>query len=113
MLLLIRGHDFHYETENLCRVFFPYEPIKVRKERGEEDDALVAEAAIDPCGAGEMYTASLTLGERTVSATDSAETVLSSADRERKLVLVLFDVLTKFTGYRPAWGILTGVHPIK
>ncbi|MBR4888709.1 MAG: coproporphyrinogen dehydrogenase HemZ [Clostridia bacterium] len=113
MLLLIRGHDFHYETENLCRVFFPYEPIKVRKERGEEDDVLIAEAAIDPCGAGETYTASLMLGEKTVSATDSAEMVLSSSDRERKLVLVLFDVLTKFTGYRPAWGILTGVHPIK
>ena len=39
--------------------------------------------------------------------------MLDAAGRERKLVLVLFQVLTDFTGYQPAWGILTGVHPIK
>ena len=29
MTLYICGHDFHYETENLCRVFFPNEKITV------------------------------------------------------------------------------------
>ena len=29
MILYICGHDFHYEMENLCRVFFPNEKITV------------------------------------------------------------------------------------
>ena len=113
MLLLIHGHDFRYETENLCRVFYPYESIRVREELGEETDALVATAFIEPRGTGEEYTASLSRDGRTVSARDTADSVLNAAGRERKLVLVLFQVLTEFTGYQPAWGILTGVHPIK
>lgn len=113
MLLLIHGHDFHYETENLCRVFFPYEAIRVRTQPDEEEHTVVARAFIEPDGAGENYFASLTIGERTETAEDHTDTVLDNAGRERRLVLVLFDVLTRFTGYRPAWGILTGVHPIK
>lgn len=113
MLLLIHGHDFHYETENLCRVFFPYEAIRVRTQPDEEEHTVVARAFIEPNGAGENYFASLTIGEHTETAEDHTDTVLDNAGRERRLVLVLFDVLTRFTGYRPAWGILTGVHPIK
>lgn len=28
MILYTDGHPFHYEMENLCRVFFPEEQIK-------------------------------------------------------------------------------------
>ena len=28
MVLLVDGHPYHYEMENLCRVFLPYEEIK-------------------------------------------------------------------------------------
>lgn len=29
MQLTLRGHQFRYECENLCRLFFPYSPVKV------------------------------------------------------------------------------------
>lgn len=29
MIIYIKNHDFHYETENLTRVFFPNEKIEV------------------------------------------------------------------------------------
>lgn len=32
MIIFVDGHKFHYETENLCRVFFPFDNIKVLRE---------------------------------------------------------------------------------
>ena len=29
MLLILSGHSFRYECENLCRLFFPYSPVQV------------------------------------------------------------------------------------
>ena len=29
MQLTLCGHQFRYECENLCRLFFPYSPVKV------------------------------------------------------------------------------------
>ena len=39
MILWIDGFDRHYEMENLCRIFFPYQKIDVRfaKPDGSED----------------------------------------------------------------------------
>ena len=39
MILRVLGHGFHYEGENLCRVFFPHEKITVTK-NGEGEDFL-------------------------------------------------------------------------
>ena len=40
MTLIIEGHEFHYEMENLCRIFFPYEKIHVTTQLC--DDILLA-----------------------------------------------------------------------
>ena len=37
MTLLIDGHAFHYEMENLCRVFYPQERIRVVYEPAEDE----------------------------------------------------------------------------
>ena len=29
MVLRLSGHSYHYECENLCRLFFPYSPVRV------------------------------------------------------------------------------------
>ena len=36
MILIIKGHSFHYEMENLCRVFFPYEKINTSAEMPQD-----------------------------------------------------------------------------
>ena len=43
MILWIEGHDRHYEMENLCRIFFPYQKIQVRMGHPEEESALAEE----------------------------------------------------------------------
>ena len=46
MILRIFGHDFHYECENLCRVYFPNEKINiVYDESGEDSRTVVTRCA--------------------------------------------------------------------
>ena len=48
MILRIYNHDFHYEAENLCRVFYPYEKISVVKSSAGESDLEVVTLLIKP-----------------------------------------------------------------
>ena len=41
MILRVLGHKFHYEAENLCRVFYPFEKISVVRDSTGEDDLTV------------------------------------------------------------------------
>ena len=45
MLLTLTGHPFRYECENLCRLFFPYSPVRV-----EEQPELPTQPAASPEG---------------------------------------------------------------
>ena len=40
MILRVVNHKFHYEMENLCRVFFPYETIRVINNESDETDDI-------------------------------------------------------------------------
>ena len=44
MILRIFGHDFHYECENLCRVYFPNEKINIVY--GDDGSVKIAVEAI-------------------------------------------------------------------
>ncbi len=109
MKLYLCGHSFRYETENLCRVFFPNEDIAVFKGDGAGDtDGIVVVTKVDGDG---MFVSACISGRtaersKTVSETDDGE-------RERVLESLLFSVLSELTGYVPPWGILTGVRPSK
>ena len=35
MLLNLCGHDFHYECENLCRVFYPNDSVQIVYDRDD------------------------------------------------------------------------------
>ncbi len=108
MLLTMTGHSCRFECENLCRVFFPYSPVRV------EDGAVLApgepfaDTSIDKTEGGFLYTVRASDGQRELSRTATAPIV-----EEYPMTRLLFDVLTELTGVRPAWGMLTGVHPVK
>ncbi|MDF2632379.1 MAG: hemZ, partial [Caproiciproducens sp.] len=57
MTLIIDGHSFHYEIENLCRIFFPYQPIKVTTELC--DDKILAYTGVKAQPEGLLITARL------------------------------------------------------
>ncbi len=106
MLLIIDNHDFHYETENLCKMFFPKEKVTVTHE-------------CEIPAANYVYT-SVKNGEITVTAnicgtTLSEKTAQTSEEKEneRLMAVLIYKILSTLTNIHPKWGILTGIRPVK
>ena len=113
MYLININNSYHYEMENLIRVFLPDVKIIRAEEITEGEDYCL-----------------LTLQDNKISITLSLEgkgydsvgafcrdcKLFGESDDsyfERKMAVMLFDMLCEITGYTPPWGILTGVRPAK
>ena len=114
MILRIFGHDFHYECENLCRVYYPNEKINiVYDENGEDDKTVVTRCS--PTDSGNVVEVEAHIDG--VSKSAEAEVVASEEElrdkSELKTAQLIFALLSEITGYTPPWGVLTGVRPSK
>ena len=114
MILRIFGHDFHYECENLCRVYYPNEKINIVYDSEGED----AKTVITRCTAidgGNLIEVEAHIDDE--SRTASSEVIASENELRDKSELVtarlIFALLSDISGYTPPWGVLTGVRPSK
>lgn len=106
MYLINRNHKFHYEMENLLRVFFP-EKIVVTDEIPEDVDYVLTELS-------DRITVTLHSGNESYSAFYiNKEDETDDSVLERRMAVLMFNLLREYTGYTPPWGILTGVRPAK
>lgn len=108
MLLSLTGHTYRYECENLCRLFFPYSPVRVEEGGLPGEGEPWADTRIEYEGDGWLYTARVSDGQSELSRAARAR-----EKDEYPMTRMLFDALSELTGIRPAWGMLTGVHPVK
>ncbi len=111
MIVFICGHKFHFEIENLCRMFYPNSEIKLEYElRQTQEDRVVTSA--EKSGGSISFYARAVIGGKEA---ESKRVVPACGDDEAEymLALCLFSVLKEITGYTPAWGLLTGVRPSK
>lgn len=107
MLLKIEGHPFRYECENLCRLFFPYSPVRV--EDGEAAEAEPwAETVIEDKGDEYEYTVTVSDGKQQLTLADTHGSL-----EEYGMTDLMYRALSQLTGYVPVWGMLTGIHPVK
>ena len=112
MYLINLNHKYNYETENLLRLFFP-EKIVQSETVPENEDYILTELS------GNTAYVRLSLGnEITEIKREYAEGDIPSFDTaesffERKIALMMFELLCNATKYTPPWGILTGVRPAK
>ena len=106
MVLFVIDHPYHYEAENLCRVFFPFDKVVTLHEQAEPETEQTRT----------VYTA-LHKDQYFVRVADEdGETVRTAkriAEDEYGLMSLLFSTLRAHTGKIPRWGMLTGIHPIK
>ena len=116
MILVIDGHSFHYEMENLCRVFFPHQKIKVMSvlSQNEEDGQLIY-TGLEPLPDGLKISVRVKIG---TYCNEKSETLglagsTDEKEQERRMAILLFELLTQYCGFTPKWGILTGVRPVK
>lgn len=107
------GHNFDYEMEKLIRLFLPFEKIEVL--HTEETDTKYAVCEVKPNGDNTVVNVKLVLenGQAEFSAVVDKEISDTRKETQHELGRQLFYCFEKITGYRPDWGILTGVRPAK
>lgn len=112
MQIINKNNSYHYETENLLRVFFPQEKLTSGEEAGEGDYCLVEldgnEVTVKLSLSGEIL-----VKKQTFSSEEKVEDESDDSFFERKAAIMLFELLSSYTSYTAPWGILTGVRPAK
>lgn len=114
MILRIFGHDFHYECENLCRVYFPNEKINIVYDESGSDSKEVI-TCCTPVEGGNRIEVTVNLdgaGRRLEAQVIAPENELRDKS-ELKTAQLIYAALSELTGYTPPWGVLTGVRPSK
>lgn len=110
MLLRVINHKFNYEMENVCRLFFPHENIRVVVDEMMGDDTLVVITTMSGEDGNYIVTVSV---KQDNTGKILSQNVADYCDCERIMAILLFNLLSEITGYTPQWGILTGVRPSK
>lgn len=115
MILVLQGHTFHFELQNICRLFLPQEKIVIPQEESVPVEGVTAYTKLER---GEEQT---TLTCRLVWDDFDEETVATVVNThpeyrdECELVLceLLYRLFVKMCGFEQDWGIVTGVRPVK
>ena len=105
MNLYVKNHNFHFELENLTRLFFPNEKITVIRDFSEPQPPYIYTEVSD------KITISVNIGSFNKS--ETAVKKLTDDDNELVSAQLLYKFLCDFTGLTQPWGILTGVRPVK
>ena len=105
MKLYVKNHNFHFELENLTRLFFPNEKITVIRDFSEPQPPYIYTEVSD------KITISVNIGSFNKS--ETAVKKLTDDDNELVSAQLLYKLLCDFTGLTQPWGILTGVRPVK
>ena len=105
MNLYVKNHNFHFELENLTRLFFPNEKITVIRDFSEPQSPYIY------TGISDKIIISVNIGSFNKS--ETAVKKLTDDDNELVSAQLLYKLLCDFTGLTQPWGILTGVRPVK
>ena len=105
MNLYVKNHNFHFELENLTRLFFPNEKITLIRDFSEPQPPCIYTEVSD------KITISVNIGSFNKS--ETAVKRLTDDDNELVSAQLLYKLLCDFTGLTQPWGILTGVRPVK
>ena len=114
MKLIIEGDINIYYVQTLCMIFFP--GASFGEDESEAPDNPTLELRLTPADNGIYAYAEFRYEDRICSAKKYAEyTDRLSRSRVNKLVTgaAVLAAAGELTGYRPSWGMLTGVRPSK
>lgn len=111
MIIYLDGHTLKYEVENICRMFFPFERVSPAEGAPQGEDRYI-HTLLTQTPQGAQLTARVcmdgSITEETALCTETAK-----AQLEYAFASLLFPMLHQRTGIRPAWGLLTGIRPVK
>lgn len=104
MNLYVINHSYHYELENLTRLFFPNEKITVIKENSQILSPSIYTEISD------KLFVSVKIGEYS---SEKSAPLSDKIEDERMMCELLYKILCDFSKVTPPWGMITGVRPVK
>lgn len=117
MILIIKGHNYEFEMQNICRLFLPFEKIKVTDDVNAAESAdsatVVASTLMSADKTGVILSAALSHGDRHLSAKENISADTDGKEIERRLAVMLYSLFAKHFNFRLPWGAVTGVRPVK
>ena len=115
MILELLGHDFHFELQNVCRLFLPQENFTCVYEQTDVAEQAVVTARLDKGDAQTTLFCRLRLTdfEKTLTATLTNTHHDYRNECELGLCELLYRLLSEAFGVTQAWGLVTGVRPVK
>ena len=116
MHIYLQGNDFHFELENVSRLFLPLEKIVTHRDEPfpASGEGLMAECVCGETAAGALLSCRVRLDgfDRTLTASEPSGAAYD--DRcELALCTLLYRQLTDLLGFSQTWGLVTGVRPVK
>ncbi len=106
MYFIVEGHSFVYDVQTIIQVFYPNEKYAIVTEIGEGITVL-SRIQAENC-----YAAVFESGKKVVE--KSLEIYDNNVKALKRLIkLTICDCLSRLTGMRPSWGIITGIRPAK
>ncbi len=113
MHLYLQGNDYHFELENICRIFLPQEKIVTHP---DGDDAPAPAGLTAVCAvrrAAAQLSCRLTIDGFDEELTAPLPADAGHDEEELQLCTLLYRLLSRLLGSEPMWGLVTGVRPIK
>lgn len=106
------GNSFKYETEAVLKLFLPIVTFDFLFEEYPEsgDFCLIKREA---CEGGYLLSVSVKLSEAEETRTESRSGDFDSKEDEAALCTMLYLIMEKLTGITTAWGMVTGIRPVK
>ena len=114
MYLVLKNHDFHFELQNICRLFLPQERIEI-VDSVDGRDGICVLTAVEQTASKTELTVRLRWDDfdRTRSMTLPSDLPDLRDESERRLCELLYVLLAEMLGFEQTWGIVTGVRPVK
>ncbi len=111
MTLFIEGHSCSYELQRIVQMFFPGEKVAVVPSCTGPKQKPYVEAVLSGGKAAVLW-----VPEHGEPLTAPARGITQDAPKyeiEHLLGVMLYSLLSKATGLRPQWGVLTGIRPVR
>lgn len=115
MILVLQGHTFHFELQNICRLFLPQEKIVIPQEETVTADGVTAYTCLERGETDTHLTCRLVWDDFDETATATVANDHAEYRDECELVLcdLLYRLFVKMCGITQDWGVVTGVRPVK
>ncbi len=115
MVLLLQGHSYHFELQNICRLFLPQEKIVIPENDVLPAEGVVAVTRLERGAEESTLSCRLLLDDFDDTLTATVPNTHPEYRDECELVLceLLYRLFVRMCGITQDWGIVTGVRPVK